>query len=129
VSLDRVSKSNDRHSKHSTGPRTTARKARASRNAFRHGLATSVLDDGVLSVEVERLAHALIGTDGGRSLLRYARFIAEAEIDLRRIRVIRLGMIDALEEALGADIAKMGTMEPKHDHSYQEYGISGSRSP
>jgi hypothetical protein len=73
----------------STGPRTRAGKARASRNAFRHGLRIPVLSDPELTKQVEDFAHLLIGERSDPILLDCARRIAEAQIDLDRIRSTR----------------------------------------
>src|SRR6266699_1080951 len=52
---------NRRNAARSTGPSTAGGKARASRNAYKHGLAVSILDDPAISAEVERLARSLVG--------------------------------------------------------------------
>lgn len=84
----------------STGPRTRAGKARASRNAFRHGLRIPVLSDPELTKQVEDFAHLLIGERSDPILLDCARRIAEAQIDLDRIRSTRHEFIvRALEDA------------------------------
>jgi hypothetical protein len=44
----------------STGPRTERGKARASRNARRHGLSVPVLADSRLAKQVEDLAHRIV---------------------------------------------------------------------
>jgi hypothetical protein len=69
----------------STGPRTAEGKARASRNAVRHGLSVSVLADPELSAEVAELARLI--EKGEASPLAVA--VAEAQIAVRRVRRIR----------------------------------------
>ena len=78
-----------------TGPRSAAGKARASQNARRHGLATPVLTDPALSHEVDELARHI--SNGDHRLFALAVRVAEAQIDLRRIRRARS---DALQHAL-----------------------------
>lgn len=79
----------------STGPRTASGKARSSLNALRHGLAVSVFADPELGAEVESLARRIAGRDTSR--LHLARGIAEAQVDLRRIRQLRSQVIARAE--------------------------------
>jgi hypothetical protein len=59
------------------------------RNALRHALSLPVYSDPVLSEEVEALAWEIIGTDANPEMQELARRIAEAQIDLRRVRHAR----------------------------------------
>jgi hypothetical protein len=78
----------------STGPKTKAGKARVGRNALRHGLATSVLSDVTWAPEVEPLALRIAGDQRRPELLHYARVIAEAQIELVRLRAHRRRIIE-----------------------------------
>jgi predicted transcriptional regulator len=78
---------NRANARRSTGPRTARGKARSSVNALRHGLSVSVRADPDLREEVERLAHRVASRHP--NLLHLAREIAEAQVDLRRVRQIR----------------------------------------
>jgi hypothetical protein len=82
-----------------TGPRTKAGKARAAQNAFRHGLARPICEDPTYAPEVEELARLV--ACGNPELIEEARRVAEAHLDLRRIRKLR---DEALQRALSADI-------------------------
>ena len=78
----------------STGPKTRDGKARVARNARRHGLSLPVLHDPALAREVEELARKIAGAgaDARRQdpeLYELARRIAEAQIDLVRVRRAR----------------------------------------
>jgi hypothetical protein len=95
-------KANRRNAARSTGPGTRDGKARASHNAYRHGLAVSVLNDPAISPEVERLARAIVGKRSDPHELLQARIIAEAEVDLLRVRMTRAKMIDLAAENLNA---------------------------
>jgi len=86
---------NRANARRSTGPRTARGKARSSVNALQHGLAVSVFADPALSVEVEILARRIVGPDP--NLLHLARGIAEAQVDLRRVRQIRSQLIARAE--------------------------------
>jgi hypothetical protein len=69
----------------STGPKTAPGRTRVARNAFRHGLSLPVCSDPVLSEEVETLARKIAGPDADAISMAFARQIAEAQIDLRRV--------------------------------------------
>jgi hypothetical protein len=86
---------NRKNAARSTGPRSAEGKARASRNAYRHGLAVSVLNDPAISAEVEVLARAILGKRNNSWELLYARIVAEAELDLVRVRATRKKLVDA----------------------------------
>src|SRR5690348_14117876 len=83
----------------STGPRTCAGKAAVARNALRHGLSLPVLADPNLAVEVAALARAIAGEGASVARLAAAVRIAEAEIDVLRVRRVRAQiMADAFTE-------------------------------
>jgi hypothetical protein len=91
------------------GPLTAMGKARASQNARRHGLSLSVLRDSTASLEIEDLTRKICrsrpgnqtdadGSKGAdtavdRELARIARRIAEAQVDLLRVRRARHDLI------------------------------------
>jgi hypothetical protein len=101
----------------STGPRTPAGKRTVARNARRHGLNLPVMDDPALAPQVEALARDIcgLGVDVQRQVsalhpaphpalysavraalhekLHLARRIAEAEIDLMRVRRARHDLV------------------------------------
>ena len=79
---------NRANSQRSTGPRTTAGRAISAQNARRHGLRIPVLADPALSAEVDAMAQWIVG-DAPHDLLELARNIAEAEIDVLRVRRAR----------------------------------------
>jgi hypothetical protein len=82
-------KANRANARASTGAKTVHGKARAAQNARRHGLSLSVLENPVLSVEVENLAREIAGEGATREILDLARRVAEPQIDLIRIRQAR----------------------------------------
>src|SRR5262249_3010389 len=73
----------------STGPKTAGGKARSARNALRHGLSIALPSYPVFSEEVEALAREIAGTRPSLELQELARRIAEAQMDLRRVRSAR----------------------------------------
>jgi hypothetical protein len=90
-----------RNARASTGPKTSAGMARASRNARRHGFTLPVLAEPSLAAEVDDLAREIV-----RSILgetheaadhALACRIAETMIDLRRVRLAKLPLVAALQ--------------------------------
>src|SRR5580704_11202018 len=70
VTTERKRAANRVNARRSTGPRSTAGKARVASNALRHGLNVAVADDPLLTEDVERLARAMcdgVGRGGARS--------------------------------------------------------------
>jgi hypothetical protein len=81
----------------STGPHTAQGRTRSARNTLRHGLSLPVSSDPALCEEVEALARDIAGTDASAGILKLARRVAEAQIDLRRVRYARHKLLsDAL---------------------------------
>jgi hypothetical protein len=82
-------RANRANARASTGPRTAEGRNRSARNARRHGLSLPVLADPVLSQDVAELTRKIAGSNPSRELYELARRVAEAQIDLRRIRHAR----------------------------------------
>jgi hypothetical protein len=68
------------------GPKTSAGKARSSRNALKHGLSIPVNRDKTLRRQIEVLARILVQSQAG-NVFWQARAAAEAELELVRARV------------------------------------------
>jgi len=85
------------NARRSTGPKTPAGKSRARRNARRHGLTLPVLKDPALAPEVDDLARGIELSVAGAHLdarrHELACRIAEAVIDLRRVRAAKLPLV------------------------------------
>jgi len=77
----------------STGPRTRAGKARSARNALRHGLSLPVLADPALAPEVAALARRIAGEGASEARHEAAVRIAEAQVDVLRVRRVRDGIM------------------------------------
>jgi hypothetical protein len=100
LTSDRTIKANRANARASTGPRTAQGRARASRNAIRHGLSLPVCSNPALSEEVETLAREIAGSGANAETQELARIVAEAQIDLRRVRHARHQLISrALADA------------------------------
>jgi len=89
VTSERKISANRANARASTGPKTAEGRARSIRNARRHGLSLPVLSDPLSSQEVEELAREIAGTSANAEIHELARRIAEAQIDLRRVRHAR----------------------------------------
>jgi hypothetical protein len=79
-----------------TGPRTPHDKARVARNARRHGLSLPVATDAALAPEIAALARKIAGGGAGDARRAAAARIAEAQVDLVRIRRVRLAVTEQL---------------------------------
>jgi hypothetical protein len=89
VTSTRKISANRANARASTGPKSALGRARAARNALRHGLNLPVYSDPALCEEVEALARAIAGTDANVEIQELARRVAEAQSDLRRVRYAR----------------------------------------
>jgi hypothetical protein len=89
VTSERKIRANRANARASTGPQTTRGRARAARNALRHALSLPVCSIPALSEEVETLAGEIAGPGANPETQELARQVAEAQIDLRRVRYAR----------------------------------------
>ena len=123
----RKAKANKQNAARSTGPGTRDGKARSSRNAYRHGLAVSALQDPAISKEVERLARTIAGKRSDPYELLQARIASEAEFDLLRVRKTRAKMIDsAAAEKSNASTGIEEPASPLHHARSQNPGVRTS---
>jgi hypothetical protein len=97
MTTERQIRANRENARLSTGPRTVEGKAQSSRSPFRHGLSIPVLaGSGRFSEEVENLARGMVDGYSSPTLLESARRVAEAEVDLRRIRQVRSELLSTI---------------------------------
>jgi hypothetical protein len=89
LTSERKITANRSNARASTGPQTTRGRARAARNALRHALSLPVCSNPALSKEVETLAREIAGPGANAETQELARQVAEAQIDLRRVRSAR----------------------------------------
>ena len=97
---------NRRNALKSTGPRSEAGKRRASRNAYRHGLAAAVGHSVTGAAEIDALASAIAvaatgfgPTAADAEILAFARAAAHAERERVRIRALKAAAMSALMAA------------------------------
>jgi hypothetical protein len=98
MTSQRTITANRHNSRNSCGPRTAAGKAKASRNAQRHGLAAITHRLPVPSGETEQLARAICGEDEDPALFAQAISIAENELSLQAIRERQVECVERLRE-------------------------------
>jgi hypothetical protein len=89
LTSDRKTKANRANARVSTGPNTFHGRARSARNAFRHGLSLPIQSDQALGEEAQALAREIAGPNASGQIQRLAFRVAEAEVDLRRVRLAR----------------------------------------
>jgi hypothetical protein len=95
LTSDRKTKANRANARASTGPQTPQGRARAARNALRHALSLPVCSNPALSDEVEKLARKIAGASANAETQELARQVAEAQIDLHRVRYARHQLLSA----------------------------------
>jgi len=89
MTSDRKIRANRANARASTGPKTTQGRIHSGRNALRHGLSLPVHSNQGLFEEIETLAREIAGSDASPEIHKLARLIAEAQIDLGRVRDAR----------------------------------------
>ena len=90
MATDRQIAANRRNAARSTGPKSSVGKKRSSQNSYRHGLSISADMNGDAET-VEQLARKIAGVN--QFILQFARSAARAQLDLVRIRALKVAMI------------------------------------
>lgn len=94
MASERQLRANLKNARRSTGPRTAAGKASASRNSLRHGLAVDIRNDPALCKDIENLAQQYCGDMIEPHRLLLARTAAEAQCAINRVRQARVALIE-----------------------------------
>jgi hypothetical protein len=94
VTSARKIRANRANARASSGPMTAAGKAQSAQNAFRHGFNVPIWRDPDLASDVEALAQRIVGKSTDPNVLEPARRVAEAQIDLCRVRSHRNRLIE-----------------------------------
>ena len=68
-------------------------KGRSKHNALRHGLAVTLPATGAIDRDVERLASKIAGANPDPCRWHFAMIAAEAELELRQVRAVRLSWL------------------------------------
>ena len=94
MATERQIAANRRNANKSTGPRSRAGRKRASGNATVHGLTAILVSIPEFAEQVEKLTREIAESSNDAILLLYARDAACAEIDLARVRQIKIAFIE-----------------------------------
>jgi len=94
MASERQIAANRRNARKSAGPRSGAGKKRASRNAHRHGLTLNITSTAVFAKQLDKLVREIAGDTEDAMLLERARAIAQAELDLARVRRVKVALIE-----------------------------------
>ena len=98
MTSERKIAANRKNARKSTGPQTGEGKARASRNAMRHGLdAAKLVQPGVCN-QADRIAKMICGDRPGALLYDQAVIIAESQILLTRVRTARVAAVERMRK-------------------------------
>jgi len=89
LTSDRKAKANRANARLSAGPNTFHGRVRSARNALRYGLSLPVQSDQALGEEAQVLARKIAGPNASAQIQILAFRVAEAEVDLRRVRLAR----------------------------------------
>jgi hypothetical protein len=122
VTSERKISANHVNARASTGPKTAARSRPLDAKRPRHALSLSVYSDPLASEEVETLPREIAGSGANAEIQDLARQIAEAQIDLRRVRYARHQFLTQTSaEPPGAPLeapAKFVTSVPEGPHKF-----------
>jgi hypothetical protein len=93
MASERQIAANRRNAGKSTGPRSGAGKSRASRNAYRHGLNLSITSTAADAKLLEKLVRKITGDSEDAIVIERARAVAQAELELARVRQAKVALI------------------------------------
>jgi hypothetical protein len=108
---DRKIETNRANAQASTGPKTARGRARSARNSFRHGLSIPVESDQVLCEQAQALTRQIAGSETSVHIQILACRIAEAQVDLLRVRTARHSLLS--EEFSNPDYLSLTIMRKK----------------
>jgi hypothetical protein len=118
MASERQIAANRRNARKSTGPRSRTGKRRASGNAYRHGLASKHNPDAATARQRDQLARQIAGDSQSEIILEFARSAAEAELDLARVRLSQVGLINRVyvDGTIDPDADQLAMMKAMGQH-------------
>jgi hypothetical protein len=87
-------RANRLNAKRSTGPKSTEGKARSAKNSFKHGLSIPVGDLPDFSGDIQAVLEQLIDNNASDDAKVAATEIAEAQVDINRVRHARASLYE-----------------------------------
>ena len=115
MTSERQITANRHNARKSTGPKSHNGKRRSAGNARKHGLAESITAQTEYARLIDALAYKIAGETPSAIKRAYARVIAGCEVELHRVRCVRVGLIERARVA-------------EWVHTGQEEGALGKRS-
>jgi hypothetical protein len=94
MASERQIAANRRNARKSTGPHSGAGRKRASRNAYRHGLTLNITSTAASAKQLDKLVRKIAGDSDDAITLERAREIAQADLDLARVRRAKVALIE-----------------------------------
>jgi hypothetical protein len=101
MATERQIAANRANAKKSTGPKTAAGRLRSSRNAFRHGLSLPLRLDTATSKKADAIARLLTRDQADAEQLTAATEVAQAQLELLRIRAVRAKLMAEVDLTSG----------------------------
>lgn len=103
MTTERATRANRRNAQASTGPRSPAGKARSGQNARQHGL-SAVDPSPEVEAEIDALARLIAGEHVVNApVLDAARAVAEAQVQLQRVKAFKIALIRSGTSARGQE--------------------------
>src|ERR1700730_7594223 len=97
MATERQIAANRANARHSTGPKTKRGGRASSNNALKHGLSRPLLIDECFSTVVDDLTRTLVDDGANDERQVAARRVAQAEIELSRIRMVRASLMASFD--------------------------------
>jgi hypothetical protein len=94
MASERQIAANRRNARNSTGPRSGGGKKRASRNAHRPGLTLSITSTAAFAKDLDKLVRKIAGDSEDAIVLERARAVAQADLELARVRRAKVALIE-----------------------------------
>lgn len=110
-----------------TGPRTGRGKARASRNALRHGLAAATVGHGDEPEKIARIARLIAGNAGNGVRYEQAVIAAESGLLIARIRLFRVKAIERFRARLRSSFFPGSPLQQDVDGIARQFGLGNVR--
>jgi hypothetical protein len=101
MATERQIAANRANAQKSTGPKTAAGRLKSSRNAFRHGLSLPSRLDIAISAKADAIARLLARDQADDEQLTAATEVAQAQLELLRIREVRAKLVAEVDLTSG----------------------------